>query len=160
MNIADLIKQALKQRGLPMGRPRELSKALGVSVDLLRLILKKGHIPTDKTLGQIADKLGMNASALILAAHRERVPAEMKGYFLSALPDKSLSKKRVFPLSEEQCLYLGKIMSPDEIRILRKLRQVPGEARVQVSGYVDYMYASKRVPAPADPGISQNTGMK
>lgn len=151
MKIADLIKQALKQNGLPVLRPREAAKSLDISTELLRIILFKGHVPKDKTLGKIAGKLGMDASALILAAHRQSVPAEMKGYFLSAAPERSWRKKRVFPLSEEQCNYLEKIMSRDEIQIVRKFRQVPGEAQVQVIGYVDYMFASKRTPVTAGP---------
>jgi hypothetical protein len=47
-------------------------------------------------------------------------------------------------------------MTPVEIQLVRKLRQVPGEAHVQVMGYVDYTFASKRVPAPADQGVHQN----
>jgi len=161
MKVADLIKQALEQKGLPVLRPKEAAKSLGISVELLRLILAKGHVPKDKTLGKIAGKLGMNASALVLAAHQERVPAEMKGYFLSAAPEKSWRKKRVFPLSEEQCNYLEKIMSPGEIQLVRKLRQVPEEAQASVAGYVDYVYASKRTttaPCPADQVARQNAG--
>jgi hypothetical protein len=158
MNVTDQIKQALEQKGLPVEKPRQASKSLGVSAELLRLVLVKGYVPKDKTLAHIAARLGMNASALILAAHRERVPAEMKGYFLSAVQERSGRRKRVFPLSEEQCLYLEKVMNPDEIQVVRKLRQVPGEAHVQVMGYVDYMFASKRVPAPADQGAIRMTG--
>ena len=161
MKIADLIKQALEQKGLPVLRPKEAAKALGISTELLRLILHRGHVPKDKTLAQIAGKLGTDASALILAAHRERVPAELKGYFLSPAPEKSWRKKRVFPLSEEQCNYLGKIMSQDEMQMVRKFRQVPGEAQTQVLGYVDYVFASKRTtpaPGPADRGAPQNAG--
>ena len=152
MNIADLIRQELRQKGLPVEKPREASKSLGISTELLRLILTRGYVPKDKTLAHIAGKLGMNASALILAAHQERVPAEMRGYFLSALPERSWRRKRVFPLSEEQCDYLAKIMSQDEIQIVRKLRQVPGEAHEQVRDYVDYLFASKKAPAAAGPG--------
>ena len=35
-------------------------------------------------------------------------------------------------------------MSADEILMLRKFRQVSEEARTQIAGYVDYMFASKR----------------
>ncbi|HSQ78760.1 MAG TPA: hypothetical protein VLN91_07695 [Nitrospirota bacterium] len=156
MKVADLIKQALEQKGLPVLRPKEAATALGISVELLRLILAKGHVPKDKTLGKIAGKLGMNASSLVLAAHQERVPVEMKGYFLSAAAEKPWRKKRVFPLSEEQCNYLQKIMSPGEIQLVRKLRQVPEEAQASVAVYVDYVYASKRTmaPAPADQGAA------
>ena len=161
MKVADLIKQALKQNRLPVQRPRVAANVLDISPELLRLILFKGHVPKDNTLAKIAGKLGMDTSALILAAHQERVPVEMKGYFLTAAPEKSWRKKRVFPLSEEQCNYLEKIMSRDEIQIVRKLRQVPEETQVQVIGYVDYMFASKRMtpaPAPVDQGASQNAG--
>jgi hypothetical protein len=144
MKTADLIKRALEQNNLPLLRPREAAKSVGISVELLRMILTKGHIPKDKTLGKIADKLSMDAPALILAAHQERVPLEVKGFFLSPETEKAWWKKRVFPLSEEQCNYLGKIMSQDEMQILRKFRQVPEEAQVQVIGYIDYVFASKR----------------
>ncbi len=161
MKIADLIRQALEQNGIPVLRPREAAKFLGISAELLRLILNKGYVPKDSTLGRMADKLGIDAPALILAAHRERVPAEVRGYFLSAAPEKTWRKKRIFPLSEEQCNYLGKIMSPDEIQMVRKFRQVPGEAQTQVLGHIDYVFASKRitpVPGPADQGAPQNAG--
>ena len=114
-SVAELIKQALKQNRLPVTRPREAANVLDISPELLRLILFKGHVPKDNTLVKIAGKLGIDASALVLAAHRERVPEEMKGYFLSAAPDRSWRKQRVSPLSEEQCIYLEKIMSKDEI---------------------------------------------
>ena len=160
MKVADLIKQALKQNRLPVQRPRVAANILDISPELLRLILFKGHVPKDGTLNKIAGKLGIDASALILAAHRERVPIEMKGYFLSPSPERSWRKQRVFPLSEEQCMYLGKIMSKDEIQMVRKFRQVPKDAQVQVIGYVDYMFASKRMTAPgsADQGAPRNAG--
>jgi hypothetical protein len=144
MKTAELIKRAIEQNGLFVQRLNETAKSLGISVELLRIVINKGHVPKDKTLKKIADKLGMNAPALILAAHQERVPIEVKGYFLSAVQEQPWRKKRVFPLSEEQCNYLRKIMSQDEIQILRKFRQVPEEAQTQVLGYVDYAFASKR----------------
>ena len=157
MTIAEMIRPALEQKGLH--GLKEASKALGISSELLRIILNRGHIPKDKTLVKIAGKLGIGAAALILAAHRQRVPAEMRGYLLSPAPEKTWRQKRVFPLSEEQCNYLGKIMNKDEIQIVRKFRQVLEEAQVQVVGYVDYMFASERktpVPAPADQEAPQN----
>ena len=92
----------------------------------------------------IANKLGLDKSVLILSAHQEKVPAEVKGFFLSPSQAKFRRGKRKFPLSEEQINYLEKIMSADEILILRKYRQVTDEARTQIAGYVDYMFASKR----------------
>ena len=81
---------------------------------------------------------------LILAAHQEKVPAEVRGFFLSPSQAKFKRGKRKYPLSEEQINYLEKILSIDEIMMLRKLRQVSDEARVQIAGYVDFMFASKR----------------
>jgi hypothetical protein len=92
----------------------------------------------------ISSKLGLDKSVLILSAHQEKVPAEVKGYFLSPSQSKFRRGKRKFPLSEEQCNYLEKIVSSDEIQILRKFRQVSDDARTQIVGYVDYMFASKR----------------
>jgi hypothetical protein len=112
----------------------------------LRVTLQNGHIPKDKTLGKIANKLGLDRSTLILSAHREKVPAEVRGFFLSPTQSKVTGRagKRIFPLSQEQCDYLEQIMSSDEIQLMRKLRQVSEEGRTQILGYVDYMFATKR----------------
>ncbi len=142
LKVGALIKQALEQKGL-----RSLKHAaniLGVSQDLLRIVFR-GHIPMDATLGKIADKLGMDKAALILAAHREKVPDEMKGYVLFRTERKTWRKKRVWPLSGKQCDYLRKIMKEDEIQLVRKLRQVNDEARTQIGKYVDYTWTSKRM---------------
>jgi hypothetical protein len=142
MKISDMIRQALEKKGFR--NLKDASKVLGISPELLRVTINKGHIPKDKTLMMIANKLGLDKSVLILSAHQEKVPAEVKGYFLSPSQSKFRRGKRKFPLSEEQCNYLEKIVSSDEILILRKFRQVSDEARTQIVGYVDYMFASKR----------------
>ncbi len=142
MKISDMIRQALEKKGFR--NLKDASKVLGISPELLRVTINKGHIPKDKTLMMIASKLGLDRSVLILSAHQEKVPAEVKGFFLSPSQSKFRRGKRKFPLSEEQCNYLEKIMSPDEIQMLRKFRQVSDEARTQIVGYVDYMFASKR----------------
>ncbi len=142
MKISDMIRQALEKKGFR--NLKDASKVLGISPELLRVTINKGHIPKDKTLMMIASKLGLDKSVLILSAHQEKVPAEVKGFFLSPSQSKFRRGKRKFPLSEEQCNYLEKIMSPDEIQMLRKFRQVSDEARTQVAGYVEYMFASKR----------------
>ncbi len=142
LKVGELIKQALAQKDLRTFK--QAGKALGTSPELLRLVVSRGHVPKDAMLGKIADKLGMDKAALILAAHREKVPLEVKGCFLSLTEQKTWQKKRVWPLSEEQCDYLGKIMNEEEIQIIRKLRQVPDEAKTQIVGYVDYTWASKR----------------
>jgi len=137
-----MIRQALEKKGFK--NLKDASKVLGISPELLRVTINKGHIPKDKTLIMIATKLGLEKSVLILAAHQEKVPDEVKGFFLSPSQAKIKRGKRKYPLSEEQINYLEKILSIDEIMMLRKFRQVSDEARVQITGYVDFMFASKR----------------
>ncbi len=142
MKIADMIRQALEKKGFQ--NLKSASKVLGISPELLRVTINKGHIPKDKTLMMIASKLNLDKSVLVLAAHQEKVPAEVKGFFLSPSQAKFRRGKRKYPLSEEQINYLEKIMSVDEIMLLRKYRQVTEEAKTQVVGYIDFMFASKR----------------
>ena len=142
MKIAEVIKKALDKKGYK--NLKDASKALGISPELLRVTLNKGHIPKDRTLTMIANKLNIDKSLLVLSAHQEKVPDEVKGYFLLPSQSKTTRSKRRFPLSEEQTAYLEKILSIDEIMMLRKFRQVTDEARVQIAGYVDFMYATKR----------------
>ena len=142
MKISDMIRQALEKKGFK--NLKDASKVLGISPELLRVTINKGHIPKDKTLIMIANKLGLDKSVLILSAHQEKVPAEVKGFFLSPSTTKYRRGKRKYPLSEEQINYLEKILSIEEIMMLRKYRQVSEEAKAQVNGYVDFMFASKR----------------
>ena len=142
MKIADVIKKALDKKGYK--NLKDASKALGISPELLRVTLNKGHVPKDRTLTMIANKLNIDKSLLVLSAHQEKVPDEVKGFFLLPSKSKSSKSKRRYPLSEEQTSYLEKILSIDEIMMLRKFRQVTDEARLQISGYVDFMYATKR----------------
>jgi hypothetical protein len=142
MKISDMIRQALEKKGFK--NLKDASKVLGISPELLRVTINKSHIPKDKTLIMIANKLGLDKSVLILSAHQEKVPAEVKGFFLSPSTTKYRRGKRKFPLSEEQINYLEKILSIEEIMMLRKYRQVSEEAKTQINGYIDFMYASKR----------------
>jgi len=142
MKISDIIRQALEKKGFK--NLKDASKVLGISPELLRVTINKGHIPKDRTLMMIANKLGLDRSVLILSAHQEKVPAEVKGFFLSPSTTKYRRGKRKYPLSEEQINYLEKILSIDEIMMLRKYRQVSDDARTQINGYIDFMYASKR----------------
>ncbi len=143
MKVADMIKRALERQGLQ--NMKDASKSLDISQELLRITVNQGHIPKDTMLIKIADGLGLDRVALLLAAHQERVPIEAKGYFLSPRKRQSWTKKRVWPLSGEQCEYLGMVMNEMEIQIIRKLRQVPDEEKRQIAGYVDYTWMSKRV---------------
>ena len=142
MKISDMIRQALEKKGFK--NLKDASKVLGISPELLRVTINKGHIPKDTTLMMIANKLNLDKSMLILAAHQEKVPAEVKGFFLSPSQAKFRRGKRKYPLSEEQINYLEKILSIDEIMMLRKFRQVSDEAMVQIAGYVDFMFAAKK----------------
>jgi len=143
MKVAEMIKQVLEQRGFR--NLRDASAALGISPELLRLTVNQGHIPKDSILEMIAEKLNLDRSALLLAAHQEKAPLEVKGYFLSPTEEKKYEKRRVWPLSEEQCTYLEKILDDTEIQILRKFRQLPDGAKEQITGYLDYTWATKRI---------------
>ncbi len=141
MKLSEMIRNALDKRGLK--NFKDASQVLGISTELLRVTINKGHIPKDNTLVMIAKKLKLDMSVLVLAAHQEKVPDEVKGFFLIPSQTKSNHSKRKYPLSEEQTVYLEKILSIDEIMLLRKLRQVTAEGRTQLSGYVDFLYASR-----------------
>lgn len=140
MKIADIIRQALEKKGFR--NLKDASKVLGISPELLRVTINKGHIPKDKTLMLIANKLNLDKSVLILAAHQQKVPAEVKGFFLSPAKPKYKTGKRKYPLSEEQIIYLEKILTQEEIQIVRKFRQVTDDARTQISGYLEYLFAN------------------
>ncbi len=142
MLISEVISKALAKKGYK--NLKDASKALGISAELLRVTLNKGHIPKDRTLTMIANKLNLDKSILVLSAHQERVPDEVKGYFLTPSQGKTSRTKRKFPLSEEQTEYIEKVLNIDEIMLLRKYRQVTDEARLQIAGYVDFMYETKR----------------
>ena len=143
MKVAEMIMKALEQKGYR--NLRSAAKGLGISTELLRLTVKLGHIPKDSSLDMLADKLGLDRSALLLAAHQEKFPFEVKGYFLSPTKDKKYVKKRAWPLSEEQCSYLEKILSEPEIQVIRKLRQIPDEDKSHITGYLEYTWAMKRI---------------
>jgi hypothetical protein len=142
MKTSDMIKQALDKKGL--ANLKDASKALGISPEILRVTIHKGHIPKDSTLSIIAKHLDLDRSALILTAHQEKVPDEVKGFFLTPTQSKLNRGKRVYPLSQEQCDYLERIMNKEEIQLIRKLRQVSEEAKLQIIGYVDFMYQTKK----------------
>lgn len=142
MKVAEMIREALEKKGFK--NLKDASKALGISPELLRVTINKGHIPKDTTLIMIANKLGLDKSVLILSSHQEKVPSEVKGFFLSPSSTKYRRGKRRYPISEEQINYLEKILSIDEIQMLRKFRQVTDESRIQIIGYVEFMFATKR----------------
>lgn len=142
MKISEMIKKALDKQKFK--NLKDASKVLGISPELLRVTIYKGHIPKDNTLAMIAKKLNLDTSTIVLAAHQEKVPDEVKGFFLTPSQAKFNRGKRKYPLSEEQTTYLEKVLNIDEIMMLRKFRQVTDEARLQIAGYVDFMYGSKK----------------
>jgi integrase len=149
MKVAEMIMRALEQRG--DRSLRSSAKKLGVSSELLRLTVKQGHIPKDSILEKIADKLGLDRSALLLAAHQEKFPFEVEGYFLSPTKLKKYEKRRVWPLSEEQCSYLEKVLKESEIQIIRKFRQLPDDEKAHITGYLDYSWATKKITMKKKP---------
>jgi hypothetical protein len=143
MKLADVIRQGLEKKGLQ--NLREAAKALGISPELLRITMMKGHIPKDKTLSVLAKKLGLDEWSLILTAHQEKVPGDLKDFFLApSQPKFKQQQKRVTPFSQEQCTYLEKIMTPEEIQMFRKFRQITPEAKLQVVGNIEYIFATQR----------------
>jgi hypothetical protein len=142
MKISEIIRVAVEKKGYKT--LKQASAALGISPELLRVIINKGHVPKDNTLMMIAKKLNLEMNVLVLAAHQEKVPDELKGFFLTPSQATFKRGKRKFPLSEEQTTYLSKILSVDEIMMLRKFRQVTDEARLQIAGYIDFTFASKK----------------
>ena len=137
-----MIKKALDKQKFK--NLKDASKVLGISPELLRVTIYKGHIPKDNTLTMIAKKLNLDTSTIVLAAHQEKVPDEVKGFFLTPSQAKFNRGKRKYPLSEEQATYLEKVLNIDEIMMLRKFRQVTDEGRTEIEGYLDFMYGSKR----------------
>ena len=142
MKMSDMIKAALEKKGYK--NLKDASKILGISPELVRVIINKGHVPKDRTLRIIATKLGLDKSSLILAAHQEKVPLEVKGYFLAPTESKYRQGKRIYPLSQEQCDYLEKVLTTEEIKMIRKYRQVSEEGKTQIVGYIDFTFVSKR----------------
>jgi hypothetical protein len=142
MKISEIIKKAIDKKGFK--NLKDASKVLGISSELLRVTINKGHIPKDNTLTMIATKLSLDMSTLVLAAHQEKVPDEVKGFFLTPSQVKLKRGKRKYPLSEEQTTYLEKVLNIEEIMMLRKFRQVTDEARMQIVGFIDFMHGSKR----------------
>lgn len=102
MKISEMIKKALDKKKFK--NLKDASKALGISPELLRVTINKGHIPKDNTLTMIAKKLDLDMSTLVLAAHQEKVPDELKGFFLTPSQAKFSRGKRKYPLSEEQTI--------------------------------------------------------
>lgn len=149
MQVSTMIRQELAKKGFT--NLKDAAKFLGVSTELLRTLVNKGRMPKDRLLIRIADRLGLDRASLVLAAHKQKVPREMHGFFLE--PQKPAGgvwdEKRKWPLSQEQCEYLSKLMSEQEIQLVRKYRQLAEEQRTQTQGYIDYHFETARQQAAA-----------
>jgi len=146
MELSGLIRQELNKRGLTSYR--ESARFLGMSIEFVRITLQKKHVPKDKNHIRIAERLGIDATPLILAAHQQNLPLDAQSCILQPAEVASKSK-RIWPLSREQCDYLAKVMSPQKIQFIRKYRQLHPDEKSQTEGYVHYMFATKRVPPPS-----------
>ena len=80
MNLSDLLRQGLAKRGLVS--TAESARFLGTSIELVRKTLRNIRVPKDKTLIRIADRLGIDAAPLILAAHQQKLPLEVRSSLL------------------------------------------------------------------------------
>jgi hypothetical protein len=142
-----MVQQSIEMRGLRS--IKDIEKKTGVSRECVRSLLKYNRIPKDNTLVKIAKGLGMDETLVMLEAHKERLRGMAADYLLEPAAGK-YEKKRVWPLSQEQCEYLGRIINPGEIQLMRKYLQVSSERQIQIRGYVDYIFASHRKEPPPD----------
>jgi len=62
MKLSDLLRQELAKRGLTSYT--KSARFLGVSVEFVRMTLQKQHVPKDKKLITIAERLGIDATPL------------------------------------------------------------------------------------------------
>jgi hypothetical protein len=144
MQISSIVRQELDKRGF--ANLKSAAQYLGVSTELLRMFLNKGRLPKDRLLIRIADRLGLDRASMVLAAHKQKLPRDLQGFFLE--PQKPVAgvwgNKRKWPLSQEQCEYLARIMNEHEIQLVRKYRQLTEEQRAQALGYLDYHFQIAR----------------
>lgn len=149
MQISAIVRQELDKRGF--ANLKSAAQYLGVSTELLRMFVNKGRLPKDRLLIKIADRLGLDRASIVLAAHKQKLPPDLQGFFLE--PQKPAAgvweQKRKWPLSQEQCEYLSRIMNEQEIQLVRKFRQITDEQRTQAMGYLDYHFQIARRKATA-----------
>lgn len=149
MTISTMIKKAMRKK-----RFRSLKAtacAAGVSTEIFRRTVNEGAIPKDSTLVKIAKALEIDPAALVLACHRQKLPASMRGEFLTPQNrSRPWEQKRRYPLSQEQCDYLSTVMSNSEIQLIRKCRQLTPEEQQHAIAYIDYQFAENRIPPSSE----------
>jgi hypothetical protein len=148
MKLREIIQQAIEMQGI--ATIKGAAKKAGVSTECMRMVLSvhTTHIPKDNTLIKMSKNLGLDPQMVILAAHRGILSEIDDDSFLAPIAG-GYEKKRVWPLSQEQCHYLEKILLSTEIQLIRKYRQVATEGQVQIKGYVDFMFTSHRSKPPS-----------
>jgi transcriptional regulator with XRE-family HTH domain len=156
MKLSDILREELSKRNLTSYK--EAARFLGLSPKLLGTIMRGGHLPKQKNLIKIAERLGIEASVLIFDAQKQLLPPDLQAYLLKPT-DVPPKHKRIWPLSHEQCDYLARIMRPEEIQLIRKYRQFAYEAKVETRGFIHYMFSTQRVPPPADKDDQQSRGI-
>lgn len=77
--IASLLKQRIEALGY--GDIKDCARAFDLPYELLRKVISNGHLPKDKTLLLYAERLGMDAEALIRTAYRQKAPGGMEHLF-------------------------------------------------------------------------------
>jgi hypothetical protein len=148
MKLCTLLRREMQMRGIRT--IREAARLFGVSGELTRRILNLGLIPKDRTLVRIAAALDLDPAILITAGHRQKLPRDLREQLLPVAPPTGggWEQKRKWPLSQEQCEYLGREMKPHEIQLMRKARQLTPEEKTHLIAYIEYMFATQRVPPP------------
>lgn len=77
--IATLLKDRIQALGYT--DIKECARDYDLPYELLRKVISSGHIPKDKTLLLYAERLGMDAEALIATAYRQKAPGGMEHLF-------------------------------------------------------------------------------
>ena len=79
-SVASIIRDAIDRGGYK--DVKDCARQIEVPYDLLNKVVG-GHIPKDSQLAEYARKLDIDHRELLLAAYREKAPADMRHYFNS-----------------------------------------------------------------------------
>lgn len=155
MKLSTLIRREMNLRGIKT--IKQAAQLLGVSTELARSILKNSRIPKDGTLLKMAEALGLDPAVLLVPSHLQKMPRKLRAEVLPVAPPSNFDwiRKRKWPLSQEQCDYLGRVLQPAEIQLIRKCRQLTEEEKGSAVAYVGYLFSVHHVPPPADPPARQ-----
>lgn len=157
MKLSTLIRREMNLRGIKT--IKQAAQLLGVSTELVRSILNNRRIPKDGTLLKMAEALAMDPAVLLVPSHLQKMPRKLRTEVLPVAPPSNFDweHKRKWPLSQEQCDYLGRVLQPAEIQLVRKCRQLTEEEKGSAFACVGYLFSVHRVPPPADPPAQQRS---